>query len=204
MMMSHFFSPSQTPRLSQRKHSEHNPRSRPLSLCVIETELDIHSRSLSFRKKKKKKTKKKSTPLSPSLSLPALYRLLLFAPLKKHRQRLLHVFSKSLEPLRTLIPVTHSNMNAIPSRWCGLSQRVSIGSTMMRARGEEEVVANVEATPLPPPSTAAFSGSSHRHRGSPGGGPSSPLSPTVWIATSGTGNAGAVEALNLKRRKRLV
>ena len=87
-------------------------------------------------------------------------------------------------------------MNATPSRWCGLSQRVSMGSTMMRARGEEEVVANVEATPLPPPSTAAFSGSSHRHRGSPGGGPSSPLSPTVEIATLGTGSAGTVEALN--------
>lgn len=51
-------------------------------------------------------------------------------------------------------PRTQSNMNCTPSRWCGRSHRVSIGSTSM---GSPE----------------APSGGLHSTRGSPGGGPPS-------------------------------
>lgn len=55
-------------------------------------------------------------------------------------------------PSNPLIPVTQSNMNCTPSRWCGRSQRVSMGSTSMRPGG------------------SAPSGASHSTSGSPGGG----------------------------------
>lgn len=51
-------------------------------------------------------------------------------------------------------PVTHSNMNCTPSRWCGRSHRVSMGST--------------STTGLLSPS-----GGCHSTSGSPGGGPPS-------------------------------
>ena len=121
-------------------------------------------------------------------------------------------------------PVTHSHMKVTPSRWCGRSQWVSMGSTAMEAGpgGGEGAAGRAGGASSPSRAAAAASSSAggsgggaapggrcHRMRGSPGRGPpssrssGSPAPPTPSVISMAAGRAVGPVAPHGTKKERL-